>query len=49
MRTWIYTVFTVFLLGAIAPASADDHSPEYDARLSGYSYPFEVHTFEFDS
>lgn len=49
MRTWTYILFSALLFGLTALASADDHAPKYDARLSGYSYPFEVHTFEFDS
>ncbi|WP_417439706.1 alpha/beta hydrolase [Idiomarina abyssalis] len=49
MRSWMCTLFTAFLLGLTAPVFADDKAPEYDARLSGYSYPFDVQTFEFDS
>ncbi|MBS3805703.1 MAG: alpha/beta hydrolase [Oleiphilaceae bacterium] len=49
MRSLIYTLFTACLLGLSASGVADDQKPEYDARLSGYSYPFDVHTFEFDS
>ena len=37
------------LIGFSMSASAHDHGPEYDARLSDYPYPFDVHTFEFDS
>ncbi|WP_224797176.1 alpha/beta hydrolase [Idiomarina abyssalis] len=49
MRSWSYTLLTAFLLGLTAPVFADDKASEYDARLSGYSYPFDVQTFEFDS
>ncbi len=49
MRCWILTLCTPLLLLIAGPASAQEPAPEYDARLSGYSYPFDVHTFEFDS
>jgi len=49
MRSCIYTLFTTFLFVLTASVFADDQAPEYDARLSGYPYPFEVHTFKFDS
>lgn len=49
MRSWTYTLLTAFLFGLTSSSLADDHSPEYDARLSSYSYPFDVQTFEFDS
>ncbi|MFX4228563.1 MAG: alpha/beta fold hydrolase [Porticoccaceae bacterium] len=49
MRNCIYNLFTALLFGLIAPVLADDRAPKYDASLSGYPYPFDVHTFEFDS
>ncbi|MGD8176239.1 alpha/beta fold hydrolase [Marinimicrobium sp. ARAG 43.8] len=44
--------FFILLLGAALPTWADtaaDDTPAYDARLSQYPYPFDVHTFAFDS
>lgn len=49
MRSYIYTLGIAFLFGLTAPVLAEDRGPEYDARLSGYPYPFDVHTFGFDS
>ena len=49
MRSYIYTLGIAFLFGLTAPVLAEDQEPEYDARLSGYPYPFDVHTFGFDS
>lgn len=49
MRCSILTLCTTVLLTIAGLATSDEPAPEYDARLSGYSYPFDVHTFEFDS
>ncbi|RUO78023.1 alpha/beta fold hydrolase [Idiomarina seosinensis] len=49
MRRWIYILLTAFPFGMTYSAFADDHGPQYDARLSSYDYPFAVHTYEFDS
>ncbi|MDX1587417.1 MAG: alpha/beta hydrolase [Oleiphilaceae bacterium] len=49
MRSGFYALFALFLFGFTVPVLADENAPEYDARLSGYPYPFEVHTFTFDS
>ncbi|MFS6537627.1 hypothetical protein V6D52_09945 [Idiomarina loihiensis] len=40
MRTWIYTVFTVFLFGLTASASADDPCPEIRRSLEWLFLPF---------
>lgn len=37
------------LLALPLSAFAEDPAPKYGARLSGYPYPFKVHTFEFES
>jgi pimeloyl-ACP methyl ester carboxylesterase len=45
--SYILAISLFFVLGV--PALADDHFPEYDAQLTDYPYPFDVHIFEFDS
>lgn len=49
MRSCICMLSTALLLSFTIPALGDDHNPAYDARLSDYAYPFDVHTFAFDS
>ena len=44
----------VMMLGAASPALTETpevkaKAPSFDARLTGYDYPFEVNTFAFDS
>ncbi|UZJ43684.1 alpha/beta hydrolase [Marinimicrobium sp. C6131] len=49
MYRWIHCLITAIVITAAGHALADDQAPAYDARLTGYPYPFEVHTFAFDS
>lgn len=46
-RALAYATLSFFCVAV--SAAANDEQPEYDARLSDYSYPFDVHTFELDS
>ncbi|WP_084645857.1 alpha/beta fold hydrolase [Marinimicrobium agarilyticum] len=50
MPRWFCTVVLGMTLSTFSLlVSAADESPSYDARLSDYPYPFDVHTFAFDS
>jgi pimeloyl-ACP methyl ester carboxylesterase len=49
MSSYFYTLGITLLFTLTAPVLAEDALPEYDAQLSGYPYPFDVHVFEFDS
>ncbi len=49
MHRWIQSLITALAIATTGHALADDQTPKYDARLTGYAYPFEVHTFAFDS
>ena len=43
------TLTFVFTLLFVASCAALDKVPKYDAMLSGYNYPFETHSFKFNS
>ncbi|WP_347329938.1 alpha/beta fold hydrolase [Marinimicrobium locisalis] len=50
MPRCLHAAVLVLALAALsALAMAEDKTPSYDARLSDYPYPFDVHTFAFDS
>lgn len=49
MRFHITLALVLFCLGFGGVAQAEKKAPAYDARLTSYPYPYDVHTFTFDS
>lgn len=48
---WIkpISIAVLITLSSVVAAGEEETGPRYDARLSDYRYPFEVHRFEFQS